>query len=85
MERLRERIRRGRPLGSRNWTIATAQRLLGAESGAALDELMSYLAAHTERLNYCHRPYTGQAIGSGMVEGAAKNPIGRRLKQTGAR
>jgi hypothetical protein len=85
VERLRERIRRDRPFGSRNWTIATAQRLPGPESGAALDELMSYLAAHTERLNYCHRLYTGQSIGSGMVEGAAKNPIGRRLKHNGAR
>ena len=52
---------------------------------AALDELTSYFAGHTERLNYCHRLYTGQSIGSGMVEGAAKNLVGRRLKQTGAR
>ena len=52
---------------------------------AALDELTSYFAAHTERLNYCHRLYTGRSIGSGMVEGAAKNLIGKRLKQTGAR
>ncbi len=27
----------------------------------------------------------GRTIGSGMVEGACKNVIGRRLKQTGAR
>jgi hypothetical protein len=54
-------------------------------SQASLDELISYFGAHTERLNYCHRLYTGQSIGSGMVEGAAKNLIGRRLKQTGAR
>jgi hypothetical protein len=52
---------------------------------APLDDLMSYFAVHTERLNYCHRLYTGQSIGSGMVEGAAKNLVGRRLKQTGAR
>jgi len=52
---------------------------------AALGELTGYFAAHTGRLNYCHRLYTGQSIGSGMVEGAAKNLIGRRLKQTGAR
>ena len=45
--------------------------------------LTGYFAAHTGRLNYCHRLYTGQSIGSGMVEGAAKNLIGRRLKQTG--
>ncbi len=52
---------------------------------SALDELTSYFAAHTERLNYCERLYTGRSIGSGMVEGAAKNLIGKRLKQTGAR
>ncbi len=40
---------------------------------------------HTGRLNYCHRLYTGQSIGSGRVEGAAKNLVGRHLKQTGAR
>jgi hypothetical protein len=56
-----------------------------AEDRAPLDDLMSYFATHTERLNYCHRLYTGQSIGSGMVEGAAKNLVGRRLKQTGAR
>jgi hypothetical protein len=52
---------------------------------AALGTLTGYLAAHTGRLNYCHRLYTGQSIGSGMVEGGAKNLVGRRLKQTGAR
>jgi hypothetical protein len=51
---------------------------------SALDDLTGYFAAHTERLNYCQRLYTGQSIGSGMVEGAAKNLIGKRLKQTGA-
>ena len=55
------------------------------EGRAALDDLTSYFVPHTQRLNYCHRLYTGQSIGSGMVEGAAKNLIGRRLKQTGAR
>ena len=58
---------------------------ISPDGRAALDELTSYFAAHTERLNYCHRLYTGQSIGSGMVEGAAKNLVGRRLKQTGAR
>jgi hypothetical protein len=64
-------------------------RTLGADDSPAdrapLDDLMSYFAGPTQRLNYCHRLYTGQSIGSGMVEGAAKNLIGRRLKQTGAR
>jgi hypothetical protein len=52
---------------------------------AALGELTGYFAAHTERLNYAHRLNTGRSIGSGMVEGAAKNLIGKRMKQTGAR
>ena len=51
----------------------------------ALGELTGYFAAHTERLNYAHRLHTGRSIGSGMVEGAAKNLIGKRMKQTGAR
>ena len=51
---------------------------------AALGELTGYFAKHTERLNYSHRLYTGQSIGSEMIEGAAKNLVGRRLKQTGA-
>mgnify|MGYP003387186306 CR=1 FL=1 len=62
---------------------------LGSDDGttnrAPLDDLTSYFASHTQRLNYCHRLYTGQSIGSGMIEGAAKNLVGRRLKQTGAR
>ena len=52
---------------------------------AALGELTGYFAAHSGRLNYAHRLHTGQSIGSGMVEGAAKNLIGKRMKQTGAR
>jgi hypothetical protein len=50
-----------------------------------LGGLTGYFAAHTGRLNYAHRLHTGRSIGSGMVEGAAKNLIGKRLKQTGAR
>ena len=36
-------------------------------------------------LNYRERLSEGRAIGSGQVEGACKNRIGRRLKQTGAK
>ena len=63
-------------------TLEAAPELAGH---AALGALTGYFAMHTGRLNYCHRLYTGRSIGSGMVEGAAKNLIGRRLKQTGAR
>ena len=51
----------------------------------AVAGLTSYLAKHTEHLNYRLRLHQGRSIGSGMVEGAAKNMIGKRLKQTGAR
>jgi hypothetical protein len=50
-----------------------------------MDDLTTYFSKHHARLNYPHRLHTGQSIGSGMIEGAAKNLIGRRLKQTGAR
>jgi hypothetical protein len=52
---------------------------------AAMDGLTTYFSKHTTRMNYAHRLATGRSIGSGMVEGAAKLLIGKRLKQTGAR
>lgn len=51
----------------------------------SLDALKSYLASHADHLNYAQRLKSGRSIGSGQVEGACKNMIGRRLKQTGAR
>lgn len=57
--------------------------LVGA--GDALGGLLNYLAGHQERLNYVLRLRRGQTIGSGMVEGAAKNMIGKRLKANNAR
>jgi hypothetical protein len=47
--------------------------------------LRGYLSNHQGRLSYCERLAEGRSIGSGQVEGACKNMIGRRLKQTGAR
>jgi hypothetical protein len=52
---------------------------------AALGNLAEYLRPHADRLNYPERLSRGQPIGSGMIEGACKNYLGRRLKQTGAR
>ena len=51
----------------------------------AFDAMVAYFAKHTDRLNYCLRLKQGQAIGSGQIEGACKQMIGRRMKQTGAR
>ena len=53
--------------------------------GAALATMMNYLAGHQQRMPYALRLYRGQSIGSGMVEGAAKNMIGKRLKANNAR
>lgn len=63
--------------------------MLGAEpkggDGAALAGTLNYLKGHADRLNYAVRLKRGQSIGSGLVEGAAKNLIGRRLKANAAR
>jgi hypothetical protein len=64
---------------------ATLLKHPGLPGHAALGELTGYFAAHTKRLNYAQRLHAGRSIGSGMVEGAAKNLIGKRIKQTGAR
>lgn len=52
---------------------------------ASLDALCDYLQPHVEHTAYRERLNHGQTIGSGIVEGACKTVIGRRLKQTGAR
>lgn len=52
---------------------------------SALKSLQAYLQPHEHHLAYSQRLAEGKSIGSGQVEGACKNLIGRRLKQTGAR
>lgn len=51
----------------------------------ALDSLQTYFDHQKNRLDYAGRLAAGRPIGSGLVEGACKNFVGRRLKQTGAR
>jgi hypothetical protein len=51
---------------------------------AALDRMLNYFVAHLNRLDYRGRLASGDAIGSGVVEGAAKT-LGLRLKARGAR
>jgi hypothetical protein len=50
----------------------------------AIRSLQTYLRNNRERLHYRERLLEGRAIGSGVVEGACKNLVGRRLKLTGA-
>ena len=56
-----------------------------AEQAAAVDALLSYLAPHEQHLQFAQRLAAGRSIGSGQVEGACKNLIGRRLKANAAR
>jgi hypothetical protein len=51
---------------------------------AALDRMLNYFVTHLNRLDYRGRLASGDAIGSGVVEGAAKT-LGLRLKARGAR
>ena len=48
-----------------------------------LQSLRDYLQPHEHHLDFSRRLAEGRSIGSGQVEGACKNLIGRRLKQTG--
>ncbi len=52
---------------------------------SAIAKLENYLHAQANHLNYPTRLAEGRSIGSGQAEGACKNMVGRRLKQTGAR
>jgi Uncharacterised protein family (UPF0236) len=51
----------------------------------ALREMAGYFERRADSLGYAERLALGQSIGSGLVEGACKQVIGRRMKQTGAR
>lgn len=59
--------------------------LRGALAGPAWAAVRSYFAPHGDHTGYAARLAAGQSIGSGLVEGACKQVVGRRLKQTGAR
>jgi len=50
----------------------------------AIASLRTYLCGNECRLNYSSRLSAGRSIGSGLIEGACKNLVGKRLKQTGA-
>ena len=66
-------------------TGAARRQVRSVAKRRALDELEGYFYRQREHLGYAARLRGGQSIGSGLVEGACKQVIGRRLKQTGAR
>jgi hypothetical protein len=66
-------------------TAAARRRVRSPAKRRALEELEGYFYRQREHLGYAGRLASGQSIGSGLVEGACKQVIGRRMKQTGAR
>lgn len=56
-----------------------------ARAGPKLAGARDYFRPHAARMDYPGRRAAGRSIGSGLVEGACKQVVGRRLKQTGAR
>jgi hypothetical protein len=57
---------------------------LDEDKQKAVASLLEYLRKHKERLHYAQRLAAGRSIGSGLIEGACKNLVKRRLRQTGA-
>ena len=57
---------------------------LDEDRSKAVLSLREYLSKHKERLRYAERLAAGRSIGSGLIEGACKNLVKRRLRQTGA-
>ncbi len=81
----RERLLRDGWQGIEQHVMATLRRARSKKKRASLNALLDYLESHISHINYADRLTKGQSIGSGQIEGACKNMIGRRLKQTGAR
>jgi hypothetical protein len=66
--------------------LAQAQsRTIDETKRKTLESLVSYLKPNMDGLWYRDRLRRGLPIGSGMVEGACKTVVGRRLKCNGAR
>jgi peptidoglycan hydrolase-like protein with peptidoglycan-binding domain len=75
---------RDRLLQDGSWGAGSGQIPAGGD-GAALGAALNYFAGHPGRLTCAARLRRGEASGSGLVEGSIKQPLNRRLKQTGAR
>jgi hypothetical protein len=66
--------------------LEAKQRAAGSSEGQqALEAVANYLKPNIDGLWYADRLRRGLPIGSGMVEGACKNVIGRRMKSNSAR
>ena len=74
----------GGKAGMERWIGESFTQAGTPEAQEALLDLAAYLAKHPGRLGYAERLAEGRSIGSGMVEGAVKQLVNRRLKPTGA-
>jgi hypothetical protein len=63
----------------------TMKQVRSPKKRASLASLSAYFGNHSHHLHDAIRLLESRSIGSGQIEGACKNLIGRRLKQTGAR
>jgi len=52
---------------------------------SAFARVANYLWGPQDRMTYAARLRRGASVGRGMIEGAIKQLVGRRIKQTGAR
>ncbi len=75
-----EHHRRTLPESGTRGVLAVLAGEPGEDSGLA-----TYLGPRVDHTPYRQRLAEGRLIGSGMVEGACKTAVVRRLKQTGAR
>jgi hypothetical protein len=85
VEQARQRLLQEGASGVQTYLAAERAAVRSSRKRAALTEVMAYFARRAESLAYAERLALGQSIGSGLVEGACKQVIGRRMKQTGAR
>ena len=81
----RQALLAGGAAGVQGHLAAARAGVRSAAKRAALDEAARYFGRRSAYLGYAGRLALGQSIGSGLVEGACKQVIGRRMKQTGAR
>lgn len=78
---------------ARAWVDTRRATLLRSGAGGLLAELegeqwsrlRGYFEPHRDHTGYASRLAEGRVIGSGLVEGACKQVVCRRLKQTGVR
>ena len=81
----RQALLGGGKVGIEAWIADALRDLPAGASGDPLLGLAGYLIKHPTRLGYADRLGAGRTIGSGQVEGAVKQLVNRRLKQTGAK